>query len=158
LGLEGTVPTIRKIFCSVAAVGALALLAVVPASAADDIIALDLQQALNAPDTLAHIDGSVKFYFGTTTHPAIVKHLGEAVTNKKANGFGRNSTRGCERAFLDGLIAFQEKAKALGANAVIGINSYYKKNEVAIDKTVECHSGLLMDGIAMKGEFVKLAK
>ena len=40
---------------------------------------------------------------------------------------------------------------------MININSYYKKNEVPIDTTVECHSGLLMDGIAMKGEFVKLA-
>jgi uncharacterized protein YbjQ (UPF0145 family) len=137
--------------------GGFAVLAAAPAFAADDIIPLDLQQALNTPDTLAHIDGSVKFYFGTTAHPAIVKHLGEAVTNKKANGVGRNSTRGCERAFLDGLIAFQEKAKALGANAVININSYYKKNEVAIDKTVECHSGLLMDGVALKGEFVKVA-
>lgn len=149
--------TIRKILCQAAAAGVLALFAAVPASAADDIIALDLQQALNAPDTLAHIDGSVKFYFGTSTHPAIVKHLGEAVTNKKANGFGRNSTKGCERAFLDGLIAFQEKAKALGANAVININSYYKKNEVVIDKSVECHSGFLMDGVALKGEFVKTA-
>jgi uncharacterized protein YbjQ (UPF0145 family) len=155
--VEETVPTFRNVLCRAAAAGVLVLLAAVPASAADDIIPLDLQQALKAPDTLAHIDGSVKFYFGTSTHPAIVKHLGEAVTNKKANGFGRSSTKGCERAFLDGLIAFQEKAKALGANAVISINSYYKKNEVVIDKTVECHSGLLMDGVALKGEFVKTA-
>ena len=48
-------------------------------------------------------------------------------------------------------------AKQLGANAVIAINSYYKKNEVTIDKTVECRSGLLMDGVALKGEFAKLA-
>jgi uncharacterized protein YbjQ (UPF0145 family) len=147
---------ISKVLRNAAVSGALIALAAMPAYAADDIIQLDLQQALNTPDTLAHIDGSVKFYFGKSTHPAIVKHLGEAVTNKKANGFGRNSTRGCERAFLDGLIAFQQKAKALGANAVININSYYKKNEVEIDKTVECHSGLLMDGVAMKGEFVKI--
>ncbi len=40
---------------------------------------------------------------------------------------------------------------------MININSYYKKNEVTIDKTVECHSGLLMDGVALKGEFVKTA-
>jgi len=153
--------TIRKILRNAIAASALvvcATLPTAPASAGDDIVQLDLQQALNAPDTLAKIDGSVKFYFGTSHHPAIVKHLGEAVTNKKANGVGRNSTRGCERAFLDGLLQMQGRAKELGANAVIAINSYYKKNEVAIDKTVECHSGLLMDGVALKGEFVKLAK
>lgn len=145
---------------STVAVGALVVLAATPtapAYAADDIIQLDLQQALNTPDTLAKIDGSVKFFFGTSKHPAIVAHLGEGVTNKKANGFGKSSTKGCERAFLDGLIQMQEKAKSLGANAVINVNSYYKKNEVVIDKTVECHSGLLMDGVALRGEFVKIA-
>jgi uncharacterized protein YbjQ (UPF0145 family) len=153
--------TIRKILRNTVVASTLvvcATLPTAPASAADDIIQLDLQQALNAPDTLAKIDGSVKFYFGTSHHPAIIKHLGEGVTNKKANGVGRNSTRGCERAFLDGLLQMQAKAKELGATAVININSYYKKNEVTIDKTVECHSGLLMDGVALKGEFVTLAQ
>ncbi len=149
--------TISRILRNTAVAGALVMLAAMPASAADDIIQLDLQQALSAPDTQAHIDGSVKFYFGKTAHPAIVKHLGEGVTNKKSNGVGRNSTRGCERAFVDALITMQEKAKGLGANAVININSYYKKNEVTIDSSVECHSGLLMDGVALKGEFVKVA-
>lgn len=74
----------------------------------------------------------------------------------KANGVGRNSTRSCERAFLDALIQFQEKAKKLGANAVINLNSYYRKNEVEIATTVECHSGLLMDGVTLKGDFVTL--
>jgi hypothetical protein len=126
------------------------------AIAADDIIQLDLAKALATPDFKANLDGSVKFYFGKSQHPSAIKTLGEAVANKKANGFGRNSTRGCERAFLDGLIQFQEKAKKLGANAVVNLNSYYKKNEVEITTTVECHSGLLMDGVALKGEFVTL--
>lgn len=152
--------TIAKLIRNTTVGAALVLGAALPISsalAADDIIQLDLAQALAAPDTKASIDGSVKFFFGNSTHPAIAKHLGEAVSNKKANGFGKKGTKGCERAFLDALIQFQKKAKSLGADAVINLNSYYKKNEVVIDKTVECHSGLLMDGVALKGEFVKLA-
>lgn len=127
-----------------------------PAIAADDIIQLDIAKAMATPDALAELDGSVKFYFGTQSHPAIAKHLGEAITNKKANGFGRNSTRGCDRAFLNGLIQMQQRAKDLGGNAVVNLNSYYKKQEVVSTTTVECHSGLLMDGVALKGEIVKL--
>ncbi len=153
--------TIAKAVRNTTIVAAVVLCAALPASsamAADDIVQLDLAQAMAAPDTLAKIDGSVKFYFGNSAHPAVAKHLGEAVSNKKANGFGKKSTKGCERAFLDALVQFQKKAKSLGADAVINLNSYYKKNEVVIDKTVECHSGFLMDGVALKGEFVKLAK
>lgn len=149
--------TITKVLRHTTFLAALALCAA-PSLAADDIVQLDLAQAMAAPDTQAHIDGSVKFFFGNSPHPEVVKHLGEGISNKKANGFGRNSTKGCERAFLDALIQFQGKAKALGADAVINLNSYYKKNEVVIDKTVECHSGFLMDGVALKGEFVKLAQ
>lgn len=128
-----------------------------PAIAADDIIQLDIAKAMATPDAQADLDGSVKFYFGTQPHPDIVKHLGEAITNKKANGFGRNSTKGCDRAFLNGLLQMQARAKDLGGNAVINVNSYNKKKEVVSTTTIECRSGLLMDGVALKGEIVKLA-
>jgi hypothetical protein len=131
---------------------------ITPALAADDIIALDLAQATATSDYKTSIDGSVQFYFGKSSHPAVIKSLGEEVSNKKANGFGRNSTRGCERAFLNAMLQFQEKAKKLGANAVINLNSFYNKKEAEIGTTVECHSGLLMDGVALKGEFVTIGK
>lgn len=148
--------TISKVLRTAAVASTLIMLAAMPASAADAIVQFDLQKAMNAPDTLAHIDGSVKFYFGSTSHPAIIKHLGEGIANKRANGFGRESTRGCERAFLDALITMQDKAKELGANAVINVNSYFKRNEVPITTTVECHSGMWMDAVTLKGEFVKV--
>jgi uncharacterized protein YbjQ (UPF0145 family) len=157
LGVEKAVLTIRKILCRAAIAGALAALAAAPATAEDAIVALDLQKALTTPDAQKEMDPAIKLYFGKTAHPAITEHLGEAYANRRANGFGRNDTRGCERAFLNAVVNLQAKAKKLGANAVINVNSYFKKNEVAIDTTVECHSGFLMDGVALKGEFVKLA-
>ena len=127
-----------------------------PAKSSDDIISLDIAKAMATPDAQANMDGSVKFYFGNAPHPTVVKQLGEGITNKKANGVGRNSTKGCDRAFLNGLIQLQQRAKDLGGNAVININSYYKKIEVVSNTTVECHSGLLMDGVALKGEIVTI--
>jgi uncharacterized protein YbjQ (UPF0145 family) len=139
---------ITSLFC--------AALTVTPARAADAIIQLDIAKALATPEALADLDGSVKLYFGNSAHPTVVKHLGEGVTNKKANGFGKNSTKGCERAFLSALLQLRQRAKDLGGDAVININSYYKKNEVVSDTSIECHSGLLMDGVALKGEIVKI--
>jgi uncharacterized protein YbjQ (UPF0145 family) len=141
----------------VAAAVLFTLLGSSPALARDKITQLDLAQALATPDAKANLDGSVKFYFGQAAHPQVSKHLGEAITNKKANGFGRSDTRGCDRAFVDAMIRLQRRAKDLGGDAVININTYNKKDEVVIDKTVECRSGFLMDGVTLKGEVVKLA-
>ena len=140
------------------AVAAVLLIAFVsPATAADDVVQMDIANAMATPDAQANLDGTVKFYFGQTPYPAVLRKFGEFVSNKKANGFGRSDVRGCNRAFLDVLIQFQKRAHDLGANAVINIHSYYKKEDVTVSTTIPCHSGFLMDGIALKGEVVKVA-
>jgi uncharacterized protein YbjQ (UPF0145 family) len=131
---------------------------VTPALAADDIIPLDIATAMASPDAKANLDGSIKFYFGKTAHPAVITSLGETSANRKANGFGRKSTKGCERAFANAMIAMQQHARKLGGNAIININNYFKKVETPIDRTIECRSGLWMDGVALKGEVVKIAQ
>ncbi len=151
--------TISKIIRSTAAVGALVVLAAMPmapAYAADDIIQLDLQQALNAPDTLAKIDGSVKFFFGQTSHPPVISSLGMVVTNQKG-GLWKSPEAACPTTFLDALHDLQAKAKAVGGNAVINVESYFRKRKVEIGVSVPCYPSGFRVGIALRGEIVKVA-
>jgi uncharacterized protein YbjQ (UPF0145 family) len=151
--------TISKILRRTVVASALvvcATLPTAPASAADDVIQLDLQQALNAPDTLAHNDGSVKFYFGQTAHPSVISHLGMVVTNQKG-GFWKSTETACRTTFLDALRDLQAKAKSAGGNAVINVESYFRKRTVEIGVSVPCYPGGFRVGIALRGEIVKVA-
>jgi hypothetical protein len=125
------------------------------ANASDTIFMLTVSDALANPDA-ARLDSSIKYYFGNSPHPGVQKSFGEFVTNQKSNGFGKRDSRACSWVLLSALLEFEKRAKAEGANAVVNIRSYYKKHEVSNDTQVECHSGFLIVGIALKGEFVKL--
>ena len=103
------------------------------------------------------LDGSVKFYLTGQSTPKILKKMEEDVTNKKTNGVGKSNVESCKWAMLSALIAFQESAKARGANAVVDISSYYKKVEYKSTSQYECHVGNIMSGVALKGSYAKLA-
>ena len=53
--------------------------------------------------------------------------------------------------------ADQEKARELGANAVVDMVSYYKKNEMKSAAEYECHAGAVVAGVALKGTVAKVA-
>ena len=128
-----------------------------PAMASDDVIQMIISDALASPDAQAKLDGTVKFYFGQTPHPAVQHNYGEGVSNKKANSFGKSDMKACNRAFLSALLQFQARAHDLGANAVINIHSFFKKEEASSETQLPCHSGFLMAGVTLKGEFVRLS-
>jgi uncharacterized protein YbjQ (UPF0145 family) len=56
------------------------------------------------------------------------------------------------------MIQMKERAEQLGANAIVNIVSYYKKNEVSNPTEFECHDGGFVTGVALKGDFVKIAQ
>lgn len=55
------------------------------------------------------------------------------------------------------MISLQNGAKREGANAVIDIVSYYKKNEYRSATHFECHAGALIIGVALKGTYAQLS-
>lgn len=138
---------------------AVALLAgAAPASAADKAVMMPVDQALQTQAAREALDGSVAFYFGDTPHPPVVESFGEFVTNKKTNAFGKSDAVTCQHVVLSNFIAFQNRAKELGGNAVINITSYFKQKEVKDNSRYECNIGFLMSGVALKGDVVKLAE
>lgn len=131
----------------------------VPVHARDTRHELPLSEVVNSPMAKAEgLDGSVKFYLAGQPHPRVLQAMSEDVSNKKTNGVNKTDAEACRWVMISVLLAFQQKAKSLGANAVIDMTSYYKKNETSDPVNYACHSGALMSGIAMKGKFAKLAE
>lgn len=134
-----------------------ALLASAPAGARDTVIEMPIKDALATPDAQQKLDGSVKFFFGNAPHPEILQSFATLVANDKTNSVNKSGMHACQWAFLSSLLKFQKRAQQLGANAVVDIHSYYKREDVSSDTTIQCHDGFLMTGVALRGNFVKLA-
>ncbi|HZV38826.1 MAG TPA: excinuclease ATPase subunit [Pseudoxanthomonas sp.] len=142
----------------VAIAGMLTLMIAAPhANAADRRVELPLQDLLSSPEAkAAGLDGSVRFYLAGQKTPAVASRMGEGVSNKKTNGVGKSDEEACRWVMLSVLKAFQDSAKAKGANAVVDMVSYFKKNEFRSATNYECHAGNIMSGIAMKGTYAKV--
>ncbi|MBK6727642.1 MAG: excinuclease ATPase subunit [Xanthomonadales bacterium] len=126
------------------------------ASARDSVVKVALADVLAMPEAQGKLDGSVKFFLAGAATPKVQQRLGSGVANKKTNGVGKDDQYGCKYVMLSALIAFQQSAKQRGANAVVDLASYYKKNEVRDAHTIECHAGNIMIGGALKGEYAKI--
>jgi uncharacterized protein YbjQ (UPF0145 family) len=147
----------NRIFSTAIAV-ALTLAGVWPAHARDDKLMLPIAPALEAKDAKEKLDGSVKFYFGDQPTPNVLTKLGTDVTNQKTNAFGKSDERACNWVFLSAMIQLDKRAKQLGANAVVNIVSYYQKNVMSSPTEFECHAGTVIAGVALRGDFVKIAE
>jgi uncharacterized protein YbjQ (UPF0145 family) len=79
------------------------------------------------------------------------------VTNQKTSSFGIADIKACNRVFADALSQLQKRAHELGANAVINIHSFYRREDISSQTDVQCHVGFLIAGVALKGDFVTLA-
>lgn len=134
----------------------IALAGIGTAQARDTVVKVTLADVLAMPEAQGKLDGSVKFYLAGQATPKVLNQLGSGVANKKTNGVGKDDEYGCKYVMLSALITFQQSAKQRGANAVVDLASYYKKNEVRDAHTIECHAGNIMIGGALKGSYAKI--
>jgi hypothetical protein len=135
---------------------AAASLAVGVAHARDTNLKLPIKDAMETPAAKEKLGTEVKFFFGSQAHPAAKTTLGTYTSNKKTNFANKSDKEGCEWVFLSAMISLKERALAEGGNAVINIQSYYKKNEFSSPTEYECHAGAFVGGVALRGTVVKL--
>ncbi|AMC34400.1 hypothetical protein [Janthinobacterium sp. B9-8] len=128
------------------------------AFARDTVLQIPLADVLAMPEAQGKLDGSVKFYLAGQKTPPITQQFSEDISNPKTNALGKSDEFGCKWAALSALISFQNSAKREGANAVVDLVSYYKKNETKSDTTIECHAGGFIIGVALKGRYAKVAE
>jgi uncharacterized protein YbjQ (UPF0145 family) len=128
-----------------------------PAYARDTRHLLPIAVAMEVRDAQDKLAGSVKFYFGDQAPPQVLTNLGSDVSNRKTNAFGKSDEKACNWAFLSAMVALEKRAQQLGANAVINIVSYYNKKVMSSATEFECHAGAIIAGVALRGDFVKVA-
>ena len=134
-----------------------ALLAAPVAHARETRVELPLQELVaSAEAKAAGIDGSVGFYLAGQKTPQVASKMGEDITNRKTNAANKSDEQACRWVALSALKALQEGAKDRGANAVIDIVSYFKKNEFRSATNYECHAGGIMSGVAFKATYAKV--
>jgi uncharacterized protein YbjQ (UPF0145 family) len=103
------------------------------------------------------LDDDIKFYFGNQKHPAVNATLVKGVvSNKKTNASNKTDEEACQWVMLSALLQLQKRARDEGGNAVINIESYYKKNAFKSNDQFECHTGTFLAGVALRGDVVKL--
>ena len=124
------------------------------AHARDTRLKLPIKDALETSDAKAKLGTEVKFVFGSS--PAGAKTFGTYTSNKKTNFANKSDKEGCEWAFLSAMISLKERALAEGGNAVVNIQSYYKKNEFTSATEYECAAGAFVGGVALRGTVAKL--
>ncbi|BCV35182.1 excinuclease ABC subunit A [Shewanella indica] len=136
------------------ALALLALMVSANAAARDTIAQYPVQELLQTEKAKEALY-DVPLYFATQAHPQISQSYGEVITNKKTNAFGKSDREACEWVMLSALKALQERAEREGMDAVVNIQSYYKKREFASETEYECGAGAIMAGVALKGTLVK---
>lgn len=139
------------------AVACAAALLSTPAAARDTKYMLPFADVLNMPEAQEKLDGSVKFYLSGARTPKVLEKKDSDVSNKKTNGVGKSDEEACRWAALSALISFQEKARSMGANAVVDMVSYYKKDTNASASEYECHAGAVVVGVTLKGTYANVA-
>lgn len=143
---------------SMAVAAAVAIVVAQPVMARDEVMHMAFRDVLNSPAAKEKLDGTVKFYLSGAKTPKIVKKLNSDVSNHKTNGFNKSANESCQWVALTALLSFQDHAKRLGMNAVVDIESYYKKNSYTSPTEYECHVGALMTGVAFKGTYAQVAQ
>lgn len=132
------------------------LLATTTAQARDTRVEQSLQALLSSPQAReVGIDGSVRFYLAGQP-VSVEQRFGEDVTNKKTNAANKSDEEACRWVALSALLALQDGARARGANAVVDVVSFYKRNEFRSATHYECYAGTLMAGVALKGTYAKV--
>ncbi|MCL2872536.1 MAG: excinuclease ATPase subunit [Betaproteobacteria bacterium] len=134
-------------------------LCVPAAQARDTVHHLSVKDAIEMGKAKDVLDGEIQFYFGDQSHPAVATPLTKGVvTNKKTNAVGKSDEEACNWAMLTALKQMQERAHSEGGNAVINIESYFKRKSFKSNTEFECHAGGIMADVALKGDVVKLKK
>lgn len=141
---------------TIAAAAAATVLLFSVAHARDTRLKLPIKDAMEAAAAKEKLGTDVQFFFGSQPSPAAAQTFGTFTANKKTNFANKSDKEGCEWAFLSAMISLKERALAEGGNAVINIQSYYKKNEFSSETEYECGAGAIVGGVALRGTVVKL--
>lgn len=126
------------------------------AAARDDRLLLTIEGALSKPDAKDRLDDTVQFFWGDQPYATPLQSFGIHTTRRSTYALNKTDLDACDWAFLSALVALRDKAKEVGANAVVDIKSIYKNREFRSDSQYECRAGHVVTGVSLEGRLVKL--
>ena len=140
-------------------IAAFAVICSAPASAQFAPLIFDPQQALNSDEFKTALGDDVSFYFVGVAPSSVKEQIGEIVLHRATvRRFGSREDT-CRRVLLTLLRDFQGRAKDIGANAVINLQSVDIKDPAGDPTMIECLSGNQVQGrITLKGTFAQIEK
>lgn len=124
------------------------------AFARDTKYVLKIADVLSMPEAAGRLDANIGLYFGKQPGPT-GERRGEVVANPKTNSTNKSDEDACRWVMLSALMDLQKRARAMGATAVVGIESYYKKAPFSSETEFECHAGGFLTGVALRGQMIK---
>jgi len=145
----------KKLISTLAVIAAFS--AIAPAHSADKKVMVPIAEAMNDNDAKARLGEEIAFYWGTQKTPKVLEKRGSDKTSQKTNAFAKSDSKVCNWAFLSAMLALQKRARDLGANAVVNIESNYGNNPFSSETEFECHVGNVVGGVALKADFVRIA-
>ena len=131
------------------------LLLPVAAAARNTPHELPIQAALDSPLGQERVLG-LRLYFGSQGHPEVVETIRKGRTNKATRSMFRSDEEACEVAFLSAVVALQQQAQSLGANAIIDIRSNTGGPESSSTSTFKCAAGSAVARVNLTGTYVQL--
>lgn len=124
--------------------------------ARETISEFSIKEAMSLEQAKSKLGDEVRFYFGKQKHGKVLKNWGKVSTNKKTNAFLKADEEACTQAFLSALIALRKNVIKKGGNAVINIESNYKREVFSSNTEYQCGAGNVLAGVALTGTIVKL--
>ncbi|MDP3158169.1 MAG: excinuclease ATPase subunit [Archangium sp.] len=124
------------------------------AFARDTKYILKIADVLSMPEAAGRLDAKIGLYFGKQPFPA-GENRGEVVANPKTNSANKSDEDACRWVMLSALMDLQKRARAMGATAVVNIESFYKKVPFSSETEFECHAGGFLTGVALRGSMIK---
>jgi hypothetical protein len=120
---------------------------------------LDLDVAKAKSEGIGHeklLD--IPVYMAGQKHPGVARDLGTFRSNRRTNASNKSDEVACQIAFLTGLIQLQERARAMGGNAVVDVRSITRNDHFSSPTQYRCAAGTVVANVALEGRVVRLGK
>ena len=135
----------------------LSLFCTVDVQARNDAFFLSIQEAINSVgEAKLRFSDDVRFYFGDQPPLGVETTLAQVTAYKKGSITVKTEAEACNSAFLEALTQLQKLARRAGGDAVINIESYYKKRSFKSNSQYECHAGSAKVGVMLRGDIVRM--
>ena len=123
--------------------------------AKDNVHFFPIDSALTQHSAL--VNPNIELYFATTPPREKVRSdFGTFTSNKTTNARRKPPRQSCDWVFISAVLALQQRAMALGGDAVVNIHSFYNQIEMSDEDVYECHDGKNVSRVALRGTVVKL--